>query len=164
MGIFQTALILATFLCSLVAGFLFAFAIVVMPGVKSLNDREFIRAFQVMDRIIQDNQPIFMLVWIGSILFLIISVVLGFGLLDGAERLLMIFAALAYLLGVQLPTGLIHIPLNNRLQMLDVTTMNESAQKEARQNFEPRWNLCNSGRTALASLASILLIILLYRL
>jgi hypothetical protein len=43
MGIFQITLILATFLCSLVAGFLFAFAIVAMPGIRSLNDREFIR-------------------------------------------------------------------------------------------------------------------------
>ncbi|MGB5425029.1 MAG: hypothetical protein WBN03_22880, partial [Desulfobacterales bacterium] len=67
MGIFQAALILATFLCSLVAGFLFAFSVVVMPGIRSLNDREFIRAFQVMDRVIQNNQPIFMLVWIGSV-------------------------------------------------------------------------------------------------
>ena len=47
MGIFQIVLILATFLCSLAAGLLFAFAIVVMPGIRSLNDREFIRAFQV---------------------------------------------------------------------------------------------------------------------
>ena len=31
---FQIVLILATFLCSLVAGFLFAFATVVMPGIK----------------------------------------------------------------------------------------------------------------------------------
>ena len=65
MGIFQIALFLATFLCSLVAGFLFAFALVVMPGIRSLNDREFIRAFQVIDRVIQNNQPIFMLVWVG---------------------------------------------------------------------------------------------------
>ena len=56
MGVVQIALILAAFLCSLVAGFLFAFAIVIMPGIGSLNDREFLRAFQVMDRVIQNNQ------------------------------------------------------------------------------------------------------------
>ena len=56
MGIFPIALIVATFLCSLVAGLVFVFAIVVMPGIESLNDREFIRAFQVIDRVIQNNQ------------------------------------------------------------------------------------------------------------
>ncbi len=164
MGIFQIALIVATFLCSLVAGFLFAFALVVMPGIRSLNDQEFIRAFQVMDRVIQNNQPIFVLVWVGSVVALLTSAVLGIGRLDGAGRLLIIFAALAYLLGVQLPTVTINIPLNNKLQTLDVGAMSETTLKAARTEFEPRWNLWNSIRTAFASLVSTLLIILLFRL
>lgn len=163
-GIFQIILILATFLCSLVAGFLFAFAIVAMPGIRSLNDREFIRTFQVMDRVIQNNQPIFMLVWVGSIVALVTSAVLGIGQLDGAGRLLIIFAVLAYILGVQLPTVIINIPLNNKLQTLDVDAMNEKSLKASRKKFEPRWNLWNSIRTAFASLASALLLILLFRL
>ncbi len=164
MGIFQIILILATFLCSLVAGFLFAFAVVAMPGIGSLNDREFIQAFQVMDRVIQNNQPIFLFVWVGSVVALIASVVLGIGQLDGAGRLLIFFAALAYLLGVQLPTVTINIPLNNELQTLDVDAMNETTQKAARHDFEPRWNRWNSIRAAFATLSSALLIILLFRL
>ena len=49
--IFQVTLIVATFLCTLVAGFVFAFAVVVMPGIRTLGDGEFLRAFQVMDRV-----------------------------------------------------------------------------------------------------------------
>ena len=161
-GIFQIALILATFLSSLVAGLLFAFAIVVMPGIRSLDDREFIRAFQVMDGVIQNNQPLFVLVWVGSVVALVTSAVFGFGQLDGFGRLLIIFAALAYILGVQLPTITINIPLNNKLQTLDVDAINETTRKTARKEFEPRWNRWNSIRTALASLASVLLIILLF--
>lgn len=164
MGIFQIALILATFLCSLAAGFLFAFAIVVMPGIRSLNDREFIRVFQVIDRVIQNNQPVFMLVWLGSVVALLVSAVLGFGQLDGAGRLLIILATLAYLLGVQLPTVTINVPLNNQLQTLDVDTMDETTLKADRKAFEPRWNRWNAIRTAVASLTSALLMILLVRL
>lgn len=164
MEIFQAALILSTFLCSLVAGFLFAFSVVVMPGIRSLNDREFIRAFQVMDRVIQNNQPIFMLVWVGSVVILIISAMLGIGQLDGIERLLLIFAVFVYLLGVQLPTVTINIPLNNKLQTLDADAMNETALKTARKDFEPLWNRWNSTRAALSSLVSGLLIILLFKL
>ncbi len=164
MGIFQAALILATFLCSLVAGFLFAFAVVAMPGIRSLNDREFIRAFQVMDRVIQNNQPLFIVVWVGSVVVLILSVVSGIGQLEGAGRLLLIFAALLYLLGVQLPTVTINIPLNNKLQTLDVDAMSENAQRAAREDFEPRWNRWNAIRAALASLSSALLILLLFSL
>ena len=164
MGVFQIALILAAFLCSLVAGFLFAFAIVTMPGIRSLNDQEFLRAFQVMDRVIQNKQPLFILVWVGSVVALVTSAVLGVGQLDGTGRLLMIFAALVYLFGVQLPTVTINVPLNNKLQALDVDAMHEGTQQAARKEFEPRWNRWNSFRTVFASLASALLMVLLFRL
>ena len=162
--ILQLSLIVTTLLCSLVAGFLFAFAFVVMPGIRKLNDREFSRAFQVIDLVIQNNQPVFILVWVGSIISLVASTLLGINQLEGAERLLLILITLVYLLGVQLPTALINIPLNKRLQSLDVETMSGPELSDARYQFEPRWNLSNRYRTAFATLASILLIILLFML
>ena len=138
MGFLQIALILATFLCSLVAGFLFAFAVVVMAGIRYLSNREFIRAFQTTDGIIQNNQPIFVLVWLGSVVTLIIAAGFGVGYLDATGRWLLIVSTLAYLLGVQLPTFTINIPLNNRLQSLDVDGMDESAQQAAREAWRNR--------------------------
>jgi uncharacterized membrane protein len=160
--IFPIILILATLLCALVAGLLFAFAIVTMPGIKSLNDGEFIRAFQVMDGVIQNNQPIFMLVWMGSALTLLIATVLGFGLLDLLGKSILLAAALLYMFGVQLPTIAINIPLNNQLQKLEVDGMNETTLKTARRAFEPRWNRWNAFRTVIGSLVTTLLIILLF--
>jgi uncharacterized membrane protein len=58
---FQALLLLAAFLCSLVAGLLFTFAIVVMPGIAKLNDRDFVRTFQAIDGVIQNNQPAFLI-------------------------------------------------------------------------------------------------------
>jgi uncharacterized membrane protein len=164
MTIFQTVLMLATFLCSLAAGFLFAFAVVIMPGLRSLDDGGFIRAFQVIDRVIQNNQPLFIFVWAGSVLALVGAAVLGLWALSGADRLLVIVAALVYLLCVQLPTVTINIPLNNELKRLDLGTMNETTRKRARDDFEPRWNRWNAIRAACASMASLLLMLLLIRL
>ena len=161
---FQIVLILATLLCSLVAGFLFAFATVVMPGIKTLNDREFIRAFQVIDGVIQNNQPLMVAVWMGSILGAVACAVMGFGQLDGTQRLLSISAPIIYILGVQLSTFTINVPLNNRLQRLNVDAMDEVALKAARMNFEPGWNRWNLVRTPFAGLASVLFMILLFRL
>ena len=76
----------------------------------------------------------------------------------------MTVATLIYILGVQVPTFTINVPLNNRLQTLDVDAMNDIARKDARTDFEPRWTRWNSIRTALASLVSTLLMILLLRL
>lgn len=161
MTIFEVTLVLATFLCTLVAGFLFAFAVVVMPGIRSLGDGEFLRAFQVMDRVIQDRQPIFLLVWVGSVIALVASAALGFGELEGTRRLLLIVAVVLYLLGVQVPTALINIPLNNRLQALAIADMDSPARAAARLEFESRWNAANWTRTILAGGVSILLLILL---
>jgi uncharacterized membrane protein len=163
MTVFEIVLVLATFLCSLVAGFLFAFASVVMPGLRSLDDAGFIRVFQVIDRVIQNNQPLFIFVWVGSVLALLGAAGLGVRALSGTDRLVVIVAALVYLLCVQIPTAAINIPLNNELKKLDPGTMNETARKRARDAFEPRWNRWNAIRTACASLASLLLMVLLLR-
>ena len=164
MDILQVALFLATFLCALVAGFLFAFAVVAMPGLKQLGDRAFIRAFQVMDGVIQNNQPVFILVWVGSVAALLLSAVLSLNRLEGVEGWLFLAALLVYLLGVQLPTITLNIPLNNRIQKVDVEALDAAALQAARADFEPRWNRWNAIRAILASVAAALLILLLYRL
>ena len=161
--LFHTLLVLAAFLCSFVGGFLFAFAIVVMPGIKRLDDGSFIRAFQAIDGVIQNNQPLFIVVWIGSALAVIAAAVLGLFALAGVDRLLLIGAALLYVLGVQLATVAVNIPLNNRLQKLDVGAATDSARRDAREAFEATWNRWNARRSAVASLVAFTLIFLLLR-
>jgi uncharacterized membrane protein len=144
-------LILATLLVSLIAGFVFAFATVIMPGIGRLDDKGFIRAFQVIDGVIQRGQPVFGLVWVGSAVASLASAVMGTLQLDGLERILIVASALAYLFGVQVPTFWINVPLNNALQRLDVSAMDEEALASARAAFERRWVQWNAIRTVLAS-------------
>jgi uncharacterized membrane protein len=146
----------------LVAGFLFAFAVVVMPGINKLNNKEFIKTFQVIDRIIQNGQPIFMIVWIGSIIVIIIAGIISVTQLNGISLILMIVSVLFYLLGVQLPTALINVPLNNKLQTVNVENISEEEHKKERENFEPLWNRWNLIRTVFACLTSLLLIIMIF--
>ncbi|MGH1364187.1 MAG: DUF1772 domain-containing protein [Calditrichia bacterium] len=164
MDLFQIALALSTLLCSLVAGFLFAFVIVAMPGIGALNDHDFLQAFKVMDRVIQNNQPIFILVWAGSVILLAITAVLSIWHLEGVNRLLIIGAAAIYFFAVQLPTVIVNVPLNNQLQAQSLSSMNESELQVARKQFEPRWVRWNAIRTIFAIVTSTLLIILLIRL
>ncbi len=161
---FEIVLIMATFLCSLVAGFLFAFAVVVMPGIRRLPDAAFIRAFQAMDRVIQRNQPLFIMVWVGSALALLAAAALGFGRLDQSGRVLIIGATLACFLGVQLPTVAVNIPLNNAIKSVDVDALDGAAQTIAREAFEPRWIRWNAFRTVAACAVSGLLLVQLFRL
>ena len=157
------ALMLTIMLCSLVAGLLFGFAIVVMPGIAKLTDKDYLLAFKHMDGIIQNNQPLFILVWAGSILSIIITLILGIMNLSGIQIYLLVFASILYLFGVQLPTFRFNIPLNNSIQHLDIESLEESEATSSRVDFEIPWNRWNKIRTVNAILAVSMLLLLLIR-
>ena len=132
-----------------------------MPGLSNLNDKEFIRAFQVTDSVIQNNQPIFMLTWIGSIVSLlstILTSIISFGLSD---TWLVVFFSVVYLLGVQGITIAIHIPLNNQIQKVLIEELNDQAITDERVKFERKWNFFNNIRTSISISVTLLLLIIL---
>ena len=157
-------LLLSIMFCSLVAGLLFGFAIVVMPGIAKLTDKEYLLAFKHMDGIIQNNQPLFVLVWAGSILSVMATLVLGMLNLSGSDVYLVFFASILYLFGVQLPTFRFNIPLNNSVQRLDIEGLEESDAALSRAGFEQPWNRWNQLRTVNAVGTVSILLFLLIRL
>ena len=164
MELFHLVVLVAAALCALVAGLLFTFAVVAMPGLANLGDREFIRAFQVMDGVIQDRQPLFAVVWVGSVVALVAALAMGFQQPDGFIRGLLIAAGALYFVGVQLPTARVHLPLNNEIQTVKVDAIGEAERKQARERFEGRWNRSNRVRTAIAIVTMLLLLVVLMRL
>lgn len=143
---------IATFLSALMAGFLFSFAVVVMPGISKLSDHEFLRCFQSIDRVIQRGQPLFMTMWLGSSLTLVAAAVLAVMFRSRLDQMVMASCAAASLLLVQLPTMTINIPLNNRVQSLEVESLGETRAREERLSFESRWNRWNVIRTSASCL------------
>ena len=164
MELIRLAVLLSALLCSLVAGLVLTFAIVVMPGIKTLGNRDYLRSFKSIDRVIQNNQPIFMMVWLGSAVVLMASTVLGIWRLEGIDRLLLIVACGIYIFGVQVPTVMINVPLNNRLQSQSLDTMPESELVTTTEEFDSRWLRWNNIRTVVATLTTVLLLVLLVRL
>ena len=162
MELLHLTLLVSIIFCSLVAGLLFGFAIVVMPGIANLSDKEYLLAFKHMDEVIQNNQPLFVLVWAGSILSVILTLALGIMNLDDEKLYLLIGASSVYLIGVQLPTFRFNIPLNNELQNLDIEELEESQAKSSRTKFETSWNRWNRIRTINAIVAVSMFLLLLY--
>ena len=162
MTLFVGFLIVSTLLCALVTGFIFTYAVVVMPGFAKLDDRDFIRAFQVTDGVIQNNQPLFMLAWVGSIISVVATMILGFIELHGIEWWTVITIGFVYLIGVQGITIRIHLPLNNRLQRLEIDEMDSESLSKERNKFETRWNYFNNIRTLIASAVSFSLMLFIY--
>jgi uncharacterized membrane protein len=132
-----------------------------MPGFSKLNDKDFIRAFQVTDNIIQNNQPLFMLIWIGSILSVISTIVFSIFNINADYSIFIIVTGFFYLIGVQGLTISIHIPLNNNIQKIDVDKEDELKLNEARKEFEIKWNYYNRIRTVVAFTVTTLLMLIL---
>ena len=155
MEILNISLFFSTLLCSLVTGFILTYAIVVMPGLSKLDDKEFIKAFQVTDGIIQNNQPIFILIWVGSIISVVSTIIISIFTLGILEGWKIIFVGLVYLIGVQAITIIIHLPLNRRIQNIDINSTNLQSLNEERKSFETKWNYFNNIRTVIAFLVTL---------
>ena len=161
MNSLDIALVFAVLTCSLVTGFIFTYAVVVMPGFSKLEDKEFLRAFQVTDGVIQNNQPLFMLTWVGSIISVLSVMAISILSLGVSEAWIIFVVGLIYLLGVQGITVSIHLPLNNHIQKIDINDMNNQSLNEERTNFEMRWNYFNKIRTFIAFSASLSFLLIL---
>ena len=161
MNSLDISLVFAVLTCSLVTGFIFTYAVVVMPGFSKLEDKEFLRAFQATDGVIQNSQPLFMLTWVGSIISVLSVMAISILSLGVSEAWIIFVVGLIYLLGVQGITVSIHLPLNNHIQKIDINDMNNQSLNEERTNFEMRWNYFNNIRTFIAFSASLSFLLIL---
>ena len=114
-----------------------------------------------MDGIIQNNQPVFMLVWLGSVVAILATITLGFQNLFTSQTNLLWLASAFYLLGVQLPTACINIPLNNELQNMNLMTLKESELAIFRLKFDTQWNRWNRFRAFNAIVSVSIMLFLL---
>ena len=102
-----------------------------MPGLSKLSDKEFLKAFKVTDQVIQNNQPLFMLTWIGSIVSVLSLILASITYVGLSESWLILLAAIIYLLGVQGITILIHLHLNNYIQKLNLEELIDKFKNRA---------------------------------
>ena len=161
MDFLDISLFFSILLCALAAGFILTYAIIVMPGLSKLDDKEFIKAFQVTDGIIQNNQPIFILIWVGSIISVLGTIITSILSLGIVEAWPIIFVGVIYLLGVQVITILIHLPLNQHIQKIDINSTNSQTLSEVRKNFETKWNYFNNIRTGIALFVILIFLLIL---
>ena len=147
MDFLDISLIFSILSCSLVTGFIFTYAIVVLPGFSKLEDKEYIRAFQVTDEVIQNNQPLFMLTWIGSIISVLGAILASILSPDLGKTWFIVLIGVVYLLGVQGITITIHLPMNNHIKDLNLDELDNQTLIKERLKLETKWNYFNNIRT-----------------
>jgi uncharacterized membrane protein len=150
----DVVLVLATTTVGITTGVMFCYRIGVMPGLHDLPDREFIGAFQHIDRKIVN--PLFVVVSFlgGGALLLAATALEG----PGSGRFgLLVAASVVYVVGVVIVTLAGHVPRNAALDRFPVSTATTEEAARARASFEPSWNRLHGVRTVCA-IASLVLV------
>ena len=144
------ALFLAVLATGIVTGVLQLYAHTVMPGLRRVDDRTFVGAFQALDRAIVN--PLFLLAFLGAFAFTGLAAALSLG---GPARPLLpwLLAALVLYLAVLVVTFRVNVPLNDALKAAgDPDRIADLAAVRERFN-EALWIRWNLVRTLAATAA-----------
>ena len=156
---FKTStLILAVLLTGLSAGLFYAWQVSVIPGTRKVSDPAYLETMQSINRAILN--PAFYLIFFGCLLPLIIGTIQQYP--NRASFWLLLIATGSYLLGTFGVTIFGNVPLNEALDILDLTELAEGAATEFRQNYERKWNRFHLIRTIFSVLAFLLSVLALY--
>lgn len=153
-NLFHVAAVLLT---GLIAGLFYGYDCSVIKGFRNLTDKEYLNAFQSINRAILN--PYFFLSFMGSLLVLPVATWLSYKAAAPISFYLLLAATVLYVVGVFGVTVVGNIPLNNQLDQFDISNAAPDAVKAMRQKFEPNWNRFHAIRTY-ANILSFLLAII----
>jgi len=99
--------------------------------------------------------PVFFLVFFGSILFLSLSSIFEFHA-NKVTFWILLSSSIFYLIGTVGVTGLGNVPLNDQLDALDLAKMDAGRMAQFRQFYESNWNRLHLIRTVFAVVSFLL--------
>ena len=150
-------LIVTTTFTGLIAGLFFAFSYSVVLGLGKLPDVEYLRAFQHINRAIQN--PVFLTCFMGILLLLPLSTYLHYQKPLTPQFWLLLSATIIYFIGVFGITVMGNIPLNNAIDAFNVEGASQQSVSAQRLAFEGNWNNLNIIRTIASAVTLILSVI-----
>lgn len=157
MTIYTILQIAAVVVAGLAAGLFYSYDCSVVGGLGKLGDKEYLQAFQSINRVILN--PYFFLSFMGSLVLLPVAAWITYKSGNAAAFYYMLAAAILYVVGVFGVTIAGNVPLNDMLDKFDIGNASVEAIQTMRLKFEAKWNMLQHVRTYAAILAFILSII-----
>lgn len=148
----NTALILT----GLSAGLFYAWSVSVIPGTQKIDDLSYLNTMQSINRAILN--PAFFIIFFGSLFALLSATWFTFNLSSKGFWILLM-ATLTYLIGTLGITGLGNVPLNDKLEVLDITKLSTKEIADFRMYYESRWNKLHTYRMLFSVLLFIVTLI-----
>lgn len=144
------ALLGATLTTAMVAGLLFCFAHLIMPGLATLDDRAYLTAFQRIDAAVPN--PWMMVTFLGSPVLTLAALVLQVTG-DGAA-VPWLAVALVLVAVTVVTTATVHLPLNAAVQAAAPRFPDAAGLRSRFESRWVRWNVVRTG-TSIGALAAL---------
>lgn len=145
---------MAIFLTGLSAGLFYGWAVSIIPGTKKVPDLTYLQTMQSINREILN--PAFFLSFFGSLILLMVSSVQQYQ--QGLTFWLVFSATLTYLIGTFGVTAFGNVPLNNELDVLELSDLSGNRLSEFRNYYETYWNRLHQIRTCSAVVSFLLVL------
>ncbi len=149
----------AVILTGLSAGLFYAWSVSVIPGTQKVSDSTYLETMQSINRAILN--PAFFLIFFGSLVFLSIGSISQFNT-SKTTFWIMLTASVLYSVGTIGVTALGNIPLNNQLDLLNLSNMASDKIQEFRKFYEINWNRLHLIRTVFATASFVLSVIAVF--
>jgi len=155
----KTAVFFITVLLNaLSTGFFFAWSFSVILGTKKAGHLTYLETMQNINKEILN--PVFFIVFFGSLIALVTSTYLQFN--NKTVFVLVLASTIIYLIGTFGVTAFGNVPLNNELEALNITKLNQIELKDFRTYYEIAWNHFHGIRTISSIVSFILLLISIF--
>ena len=142
----RVALLGATLLAGLSAGFFWTYEVSVTLGLAEVDDAAYVQTFQAINDTIKN--PMFGPVFFGTLPLLLLAAGLNWRSSSTVRRALLALAPLLFACCMAI-TGTGNVPLNNELAAVEPTSAEVVA--DARAEFEDDWNRLNLVRALAAA-------------
>lgn len=127
----NVVLVIGGTLTGLLAGLLYAFNVAFVPALRDIKATQHIALMQSLNKKIQN--PVFFLSFFGPTVLLPFAAYLHRG---GAQFPLLVIAAGLHIIGANGVTVVGNIPLNDKLDKLDVSQLSETEADQLRNEFQ----------------------------
>ena len=138
-------LLITTIIMGLTAGIFYCWSVSVTRGLSLLPDKEYITAFQALNRAILN--PLFFICFMGIAILLPVSTWIYYQKPLPFRFWLLLAASILYLAGVIGVTMAGNVPMNNSLDAFNTITATTAEISAKRTSYESRWNFLNNIRT-----------------
>ncbi len=150
-------LLLAIITTALSAGLFYTWTISVIPGLKNISHRSYLDAMQSINRAILN--PGFFIIFFGSMVLLIMSAYLQYKVSANISFWLIVGAIIFYGIGTMGVTIFGNVPMNESLDLINLSKLSTDELKLTRLSYEGKWNQFNTIRTVFSLLAFIAILL-----